>query len=672
MNDAASSAVIDELRRRLAEAEDTLLAIQQGSVDALVVENSNDSQIFTIESETGYRAFMEAMQLGAAAVDLDGNIIYANRNFATIFTDQGDDLQGRPLAHVIDEQELFERLVGTVGTGLAAPEIILSVDGAERHYVTAVTEMVVGTTPGYAVTFSDVTKERLAQRALNARVRELKCLYRVLELTTNDGMTFSQICQAIVAVLSEELSSNQCACSRLVINDTEYRSECWVEPVSRFSAAINNENIAVGFVELGYGNGELSQFPFSEFVREEEHLLNAVAAHVSRMIAVASARERLTRSDRLRAVGELSGGVAHDFNNLLTVILGNAETLAELLPDGVAKRLAEMTAKAAGKGAELTNQLLAFSRQQVLNPKAVDVRRLLLDMKEFLQRAIGEQIHVDVVAEADVGVALADQSQLENAILNLCLNARDAMLKGGLITVSASRAVLTASNLIDHGDIAPGTYILIKVEDNGAGMEQEVVARAFEPFFTTKSKGEGSGLGLSMVFGFAKQSNGTAQLVSEVGKGTTASIFLPAYADTDSGQQSSTASDVRAQRGAEVILVVEDHDLVREHVTGLLHSLGYATLAATNGLEAMAIIRANDHVDLVFTDIIMPGGMSGEELAAEVLRLRPDMPIVLTSGYSETLVNQGKDGGCKHLLLKKPYKMRELANIIRQGLGSGS
>jgi PAS domain S-box-containing protein len=389
----------------------------------------------------------------------------------------------------------------------------------------------------------------------------------------------------------------------------------------------------------------------------------AAGATLSRMQAEA----QLRAAQRMEAIGQLTGGVAHDFNNLLTVILGNAEMLVESLSDDAQLRLlAEMTQTAAQRGAELTQRLLAFARRQPLDPAAVDVNGLLGSMDALLRRTLGDEVEVELVRGGGLWRALVDAPQLENALLNLCLNARDAMPDGGRLTIETANAALDDAYAREAEEVEPGQYVMIAVSDTGVGMTEEVRARAFDPFFTTKAVGRGSGLGLSMVFGFVKQSRGHVRLYSEPGQGTTVRLYLPRAAAEPPAVASAVPEGL--PRGAEAVLLVEDDTQVREHAARLLESLGYRVLAAPDGPSALALLREGKAVDLLFTDVVMPGGMNGRELADAARALRPGLPVLFTSGYTENaIVHHGRlDRGV--LLLAKPYRRGELAAKLRQAL----
>jgi PAS domain S-box-containing protein len=375
--------------------------------------------------------------------------------------------------------------------------------------------------------------------------------------------------------------------------------------------------------------------------------------------------EQLRQSHRLDAVGQLTGGVAHDFNNMLTVILGNAELLQEALERDVAQReLAQMIVGAANSAAELTKRLLAFARKQALNPMAVDGNRLIADMYPLLRRTLPANLEIELAAESDLWQALVDPAQLENAVLNLCINARDAMLGGGRLRIETRNVELDDGYAAGQVDVKSGQYVLIAVTDTGCGIAPDVLRRVFEPFFTTKDKGKGTGLGLAMVYGFIKQSDGHISIRSEPGHGTTVRMYLP-RATGDSPTAPVGNGVIRIIHGTETILLVEDDEQVRGFALSQLKSLGYNVLQARNGVEAMELIERHGQIDLLFTDVVMPGGMSGRQLADAARQRRPGLKVLFTSGYdAEAIVHHGRlDHGVQ--LLPKPYRRRELAQRIR-------
>lgn len=380
------------------------------------------------------------------------------------------------------------------------------------------------------------------------------------------------------------------------------------------------------------------------------------------------AEDQLRRSQRMDAIGQLTGGVAHDFNNLLTVITGNLEMLEPKITDEKQRVMVEQAQEAAQLGASLTERLLAFARRQALIPRTIDVNDLVLGMTELLRRTLGGAIQIATVLENQLWKTKADPGQLESALLNLAINARDAMPDGGTLTIETANQELDAGRSDRSPEIAPGDYVVLSVTDNGVGMSDEVKEQSIEPFFTTKKASAGTGLGLSMVYGFAKQSDGHLVIESQFGQGTTVSLYLRKF-DADATDVTTAARRTdTAQASGETVLVVEDDARVRRTSVLRLIELGYEVLQADSGQAALDILADGQQIDLLFTDIVMPGGMNGRDLAAKARRLVPGLKVLFTSGFADAgAVDSGgvEDGG---LLIKKPYKTKDLASRIQEAL----
>jgi PAS domain S-box-containing protein len=378
---------------------------------------------------------------------------------------------------------------------------------------------------------------------------------------------------------------------------------------------------------------------------------------------------QLMQAQKMETVGQLSGGIAHDFNNLLTVVVGNAEVLSESLrarPD--LQHLADSIVAAGERGAELTQRLLAFSRRQTLQPAGIDCNALVRGMEKLLRRMLPEAISVRTILDADVRTAYADPGQLENAILNLAINARDAMSDGGALTITTANVPLDERYRDLHPEVNPGEYVMVSVTDDGSGMPKEVLDHVFEPFFTTKEVGKGSGLGLSMVYGFVKQSNGHVAIYSEPALGTTVRIYLPAVATSADKSPTLVPVETVAETGKESVLVAEDDPFVRSYAVTCLSSLGYRVIEAIDGREALHKLTEGAEADILFTDVVMPGGINGWELAERARQIRPGLKVLLTSGYAlETLAERGRlPKGA--VILNKPYRKAELARRLREAL----
>jgi len=415
-----------------------------------------------------------------------------------------------------------------------------------------------------------------------------------------------------------------------------------------------------------------SSFPIEISVGELETddgkiLLNAVRDTTERR----ALESQLRQAVKMEAVGQLTGGVAHDFNNLLGVVIGNLDIAMEQAGNNQPLRDTIQDAlSGALRGAELTRRLLAFSRNQPLQPAAVDLNKGLPQIASMLRRTLGEQISVELHPAADLWNAQVDPAQLDEAILNLAINARDAMPKGGTLTIETSNTYLDADYASHHAEVAPGDYVLVSVSDTGSGMTAEVIEHCFEPFFTTKGVEKGTGLGLSMVYGFVKQSGGHIKIYSEVGHGTTVKIYLPRAGRGAAQTEPAFAGEVALPSGSEVILMVEDNKDLRTVTAKQLADLGYRTLEADNSKSALQMLASCPEIDLLFTDIIMPGGMTGTELAREARRLYPKLKILLTSGYTARAMANGFHDIEGVELLNKPFRKRDLGLKLRDLLGA--
>ncbi len=394
--------------------------------------------------------------------------------------------------------------------------------------------------------------------------------------------------------------------------------------------------------------------------------------------------ETLLQAQKMESVGQLTGGIAHDFNNMLTVIIGSLETLLRRItrtqPNGLSiealtalTKPAELALQGAHSAAKLTHRLLAFARRQPLAPVRADLNKIVSGVSDLLRRTMGETIVFETVLAAGLWPTFVDANQLENAILNLAVNARDAMPKGGHLTIETANSHLDEAYARQFGDVTPGQYVLLSVTDTGTGIPPDLMRRVFEPFFTTKSHGQGSGLGLAMVHGFVKQTGGHIRIYSEINEGTTVKIYLPRL-----GQAAEVAASpeempqrtppVISARSSETILLVEDNEDVREYARSALEELGYKVLVAHDGGGALRIVNNGAHIDLLFTDIVLPGGMNGRQLSQEVLKARPGLAVLYTTGYTpNAIIHHGRlDPNVQ--LLSKPYTQDDLSRKIRQVL----
>jgi two-component system, cell cycle sensor histidine kinase and response regulator CckA len=428
-------------------------------------------------------------------------------------------------------------------------------------------------------------------------------------------------------------------------------------------------------------------------VRNEQGEIEQLTIQVVDNTEKVQSARNLQQAQKMEAIGQLTGGLAHDFNNLLTVVIGNLQLLEGKLEgdERSTRRLLEAV-DAARKGSDLTRQMLAFARKQALEPVEVKINDLVTGISPLLSRTIGETIELKVDAMAGDPKALIDASQLESAVLNLAINARDAMPKGGLLTIETQPVYLDQSYAEKHPEVTPGHYVMVAVSDTGSGISPEVLEKVFQPFFTTKETGKGSGLGLAMVYGFIKQSGGHISIYSEVGHGTAIKMYLPRkFAEgEDVPEVISAPAEPEAElpevapepvvveepapltipeKKAPKLLVVEDQEAVRAVACGFLQDFGYDVIEAEDGLQALARLQENPDVDLMFSDVVMPGGMNGFDLAQAARSIRPGLKIVHTSGYPKgAMVHQEEPRFREGFIIMKPYRREDLQKIIKEAL----
>ncbi|HWE46567.1 MAG TPA: ATP-binding protein [Caulobacteraceae bacterium] len=409
--------------------------------------------------------------------------------------------------------------------------------------------------------------------------------------------------------------------------------------------------------------------------RRAEEALREMNATLEQQVAerteqLRANEEALRQSQKMEAMGQLTGGVAHDFNNLLQVIIGNLDTIVRTAPPEEArlKRSANQALNGARRAAALTQRLLAFSRRQPLDPKPLNVNALVTNLSEMVHRTLGETVAVETVLAAGLWQVEADANELEAAILNLAVNARDAMVEGGRLTIETANAYIDEAYAANYAEVVPGQYVSISISDTGQGMDPDVLGRAFEPFYTTKPVGQGTGLGLSQVYGFVKQSGGHVKIYSEVGEGTTVKIYLPRLMSPVEIASDEAEALIPEGEADETILVVEDDDDVRTYSVEILRELRYRVIEAHDGPSALRLLERQGRVDLLFSDVVLPGGMTGAQLAEQARRLRPQLKVLFTTGYARNaIIHQGRlDKGVR--LITKPFSSSDLAARIRDVL----
>jgi PAS domain S-box-containing protein len=523
---------------------------------------------------------------------------------------------------------------------------------------------------GYAKITRDITERRRAEQV----IREAGVRINTLVETAVDGVilidarghiqTFNPACEKLFGYSAREVVGQNVK----MLMPAPYRNE-HDQYLGNYQSTGERKIIGIGREVKGQRK-DGTVFPMDLSVGEAKQDGESVFVGIIHDLTERKhTEEQLIQAQKMEAVGQLSGGIAHDFNNLLTVIVGNAEFLSEELKSRYdLQKLADTIVQAGERGAELTQRLLAYGRRQTLNPVDIDCNNLVSGMRKLMQRTLSEEIEIRVTLDPDLEAAFADAGQLENAILNLAINAKDAMPNGGTISISTANMNLDERYSEQHPEVHPGHYVMIAITDDGHGMPAEVLNRVFEPFYTTKDVGKGSGLGLSMVYGFVKQSNGHVAIYSEPGLGTTVRIYLPSTSMPVTRSPHLAPEIPAANLGQETVLVAEDDPFVRAYAVTCLESFGYRVIEAVDGRDALNKLAGGASADLLFTDVVMPGGINGWELAETARRMQPELKVLLTSGYAlEALAERGRlPVGA--VVLNKPYRKADLAKRVREAL----
>jgi PAS domain S-box-containing protein len=622
------------------------------------------------ERESLFSAVVESSNDAIITTSLGGTITGWNRAAERLFGFTAAEAVGSRIDIIVppDKQpEVPENLLRvSKGEAIEHYETLrLHKDGSELNVALGISPIksATGEIVGASKTARDITESKRTERALSQEVEERRRIFETsqdLILVTDTKGTFVQVSPSSMTILGyrpDEMIGHSAVefihPDDLESTRHEMRSARRGQHMRNFETRyVHKDGQAVTLTWMGAWSEPVRRHFFVGRDLTEKH----------------AAEAQIRQAQKMDAVGQLTGGVAHDFNNILTVITGTIGILSEAVADSPQlSAIAKMIDEAAERGASLTKHLLAFARKQPLQPREVDVNGLILETAKLLHPTLGEQIEIRPLLAADAWTALVDPNQLTTAILNLSLNARDAMPAGGKLTLETNNIYLDEGYASMHSEVTVGNYMLIAVSDTGTGIPAANLERVFDPFFTTKEVGKGTGLGLSMVFGFVKQSNGHIKIYSEEGHGTTVKIYLPRATGLDQTDAEVQASS-RVEGGNEIVLVVEDDALVRRYVITQIESLGYTTMEASNATEALNVIDNGDPIDLLFTDVIMPGPLNGRQLVEAALKRRPSLKTLYTSGYTENaIVHHGRlDSGV--LLLAKPYRKSDLAKMMRMAL----
>jgi PAS domain S-box-containing protein len=678
----------EELISRLREAEETLDAIRTGEVDAVVIAGPQGQQVYTLENaDRPYRVLVEQMQEGAVTLSDTGTVLYCNERFATLVGNPHDSIIGLPLTKFFsadDGRTLLDMIATGTGPGVAGEFTI--VDGGlgvpvnisliDLRVDDAMPRLVCGIV-------TDLTFNRM--RTLELGAANEKLATEIVERRKTEESLQLTLDAAEMGIWEFDLLSGQMRCSArhnrifgeepgLVSFDLATLASHFLPEAQRKVYEAFERAQATGEVEFEHritraDDGALRWVNVKGrtfYDGQRPVRITGVTADITQRREV---DEQLRQAQKMEAVGQLTGGIAHDFNNLLMIIGGSLDMLGRRMGDEPkARKLFEAARQAVGRGAKLNQQLLAFSRRQDLHIEVVQINDLIPTFEHLLDRAVGETVTMEFVRDPALWRCRTDPHQLETAVLNLAINARDAMPQGGKVIIK------TANRRVDEQfgskwEGTAGEYAVISVEDTGTGMSPEVLSHVFEPFFTTKDVGKGTGLGLSQVYGFAKQSGGFVAAKSSPGKGTTVEVYL--RRSTESPAKAHKTAETDLETGTGIVLVVEDDAAVRATTSGMLEDLGYSVLSAETGGAALKIVQENTRLDLVFSDVVMPDGMSGVDLAREIGSLRPHLPVLLTSGYTAQRVLPETPTG-EMALLKKPFSQVELSIAIRKVMASVS
>jgi PAS domain S-box-containing protein len=644
--------------------------------DDLAAEGCNDglARFFPTESRAVFENLLFELPMMVMALDSDGNVVSANQAVLDVLGYSGEEIKGMASLDFLtpDSQAMIKDnvLPGLFKTGRFTniDTTLIKKDGAtiEMLMSSVAHRNAAGRIEKSIVVFADMSQRAEAQAALlqsEQRFREsFESAAHGMSILTADGRVAAANAAMTELLGQSELELSRTPMTELVIDrDLDKLQAMFTRVVSGKDTGVNAE---LRF--KGQDGKNIHGLASISGVRDRHGNIEQLIVQIVDLTGRHKAEEHLRKAQKMEAIGQLTGGIAHDFNNLLTVIIGNLQLVENAL-DGNDKALkrAREAIDAATKGSDLTRQLLAFARRQPLAPQEVSVNELIDKMGSMLARSIGGSVELKVDLMDGEPLIKADRTQLESSILNLAINARDAMPKGGHLTIETSDAYLDEAYASEHGEVMPGHYVLIAVSDTGTGIPPHVLEKIFQPFFTTKEVGKGTGLGLSMVFGFIKQSGGHVRVYSEEKHGTSIKLYLPRIDVVEEKAPEPVEDSTRKTK----ILVTEDQEAVRMVAVDFLEDFGYEVLQACDGVEALQILQDDPEIALLFTDVVMPGGMNGFDLSQAAEQIRPDLKIIHASGYPKGAMVHQEEPRLKDNLISKPFRREELRKVIAETLG---
>jgi PAS domain S-box-containing protein len=633
----------EDLRDRVRELEEALQAVRTGQVDAFIVPGGVATSENAVAAANRLRqGALEQMRDAVLAFDRAGHVVYMNPAAERQYGWASVEALGRPRAAIYEERPDSAGDDATAPSGAAHIHVLR--DGRAIHVESTVSPLLdgAGQVFGTVAVVRDVTERRRAEGRRDA-LAKLGERLREAESAEHAGSAAEH---ALAAGIGADRTWTPAELD--FARDVADRTRAAVERIAAVAALRESE---------------------ARLREANENLENAVRRRTNELMA---AEEALRQSQKMEAVGQLTGGLAHDFNNLLASISGSLQVLRAKLSRGRTEdfeRYISMGLESVKRAAALTQRLLAFARRQTLDPKPTDVNRLIAGMEDLVRRTVGPDVLVEVVGADGLWTTKIDPPQLENALLNLCINARDAMLPSGGRLVIATANERLDGPLAAERELAPGEYVALSVTDTGAGMSPELVARIFDPFFTTKPLGQGTGLGLSMVYGFVRQSGGQVRVFSEVGKGTTMCLYLPRHEGEVAEAQAPVAALATGSGRGETVLLIEDQEAIRIVVSDVLEGAGYRVAATADGPSGLQILQSTGRVDLLITDVGLPGGLNGRQVADAGRVGRPDLKVLFITGYAENAaVGNGQlESGME--ILTKPFDLEELTRRVRDMIG---